>query len=173
MSKLVKNDTKTTTKSSHAMKLGLSENKRSEVAEVLNLILADETVLYIKTRNFHWNVTGPLFYSLHNLLEVQYTEQAEAIDEIAERVRQVGFKAVGSMQEFLNITRLKEAKKDGLSDGDMVKILVDDHESIIRMLREDIEKLESELEDAGTADFVTAKMEAHEKMAWMLRSLIQ
>ncbi|WKN31237.1 DNA starvation/stationary phase protection protein [Porifericola rhodea] len=169
MSKLVKNDVK----SSEPTKLGLSENKRAESAEILNLLLADASVLYTKTRNFHWNVTGPLFYSLHNLLEEQYQELATSTDEIAERVRQLGFNAVGSMQEFLNITRLEEAKKDGLSDKDMVKALVKDHEEVVRTMRKDIEKLEDELGDVGNADFVTGLMQAHEKMAWMLRSLLQ
>lgn len=156
-----------------SMKVGLSENKRAEVAEILNLILADESVLYTKTRNFHWNVTGPLFYSLHNMLEEQYLELATAIDEVAERARQVGFKAVGSMQGFLDITRLKEASKDVSSDTEMVKKLVDDHESLIKLMREDVTKLEEELDDAGTSDFVTALMQQHEKMAWMLRSLLK
>lgn len=169
MSKLVKNDIKT----SNSIKLGLSENKRAGVAEVLNLILADESVLYTKTRNFHWNVTGPLFYSLHNLLEEQYQQIAISIDETAERVRQMGYKAIGSMQQFLNLTRLKEAKDGSLTDSDMVKQLVEDHENIIRLLREDIEKLDGELSDAGTSDFVTALMQQHEKMAWMLRSLLK
>ncbi|WPP50598.1 Dps family protein [Catalinimonas niigatensis] len=156
-----------------SLKVGLSEDNRAGVAEILNLILADESVLYTKTRNFHWNVTGPLFYSLHNMLEEEYQQLATNIDEIAERVRQMGFKAVGSMQEFLDITRLKEASKDVPTDTDMVKKLVEDHEALIRLMREDINKLEDELNDAGTSDFVTALMQQHEKTAWMLRSLLK
>lgn len=154
-------------------KVGLSEDNRAGVAEILNLLLADESVLYTKTRNFHWNVTGPLFYSLHNMLEEQYQQLAESIDEIAERVRQMEFKAIGSMKAFLDLTRLKEASKEVPSDTDMVKKLLEDHEAIIRLMREDIERLENELDDVGTSDFVTGLMQQHEKMAWMLRSLLK
>lgn len=169
MEKLV-NKQKSTRKSAN---IGLSEDNRAGVAEILNHILANESVIYTKTRNFHWNVTGPLFYSLHNLLEEQYSQMATSIDEIAERARQMGFRAVGSMQEFLDLASLKESKDENLSDTDMVARLVEDHEGIIQQMRGDIEKLEDEFKDAGTADFVTGLMQMHEEMAWMLRSLLK
>ncbi|MDF9797641.1 starvation-inducible DNA-binding protein [Catalinimonas alkaloidigena] len=169
MEKLV--NKKPNTKS--APSIGLSEDNRAGAAEILNHILANESVLYTKTRNFHWNVTGPLFYSLHNLLEEQYQQLATSIDEIAERSRQMGFRAIGSMQEFLDLASLKESKDEKLSDTEMVARLVKDHESLIESMRVDIEKLEDELQDAGNADFVTALLQEHEKMAWMLRSLLK
>ena len=169
MEKLV-NKQKSTRKSAN---IGLSEDKRAGVAEILNHILANESVIYTKTRNFHWNVTGPLFYSLHNLLEEQYDGIAKSNDEIAERARQMGFRAIGSMQEFLELATLEESRDTNLSDTDMVAELVKDHESIIQQMRINIDKLEDELEDVGTADFVTGLMQAHEEMAWMLRSLLK
>jgi starvation-inducible DNA-binding protein len=169
MEKLV-NKQESTRKS---VSIGLSEDKRAEVAEILNHLLANEHVIYTKTRNFHWNVTGPLFYSLHQLLEEQYTDIATSSDEIAERARQMGFRAVGSMQEFMKLAVIEESTEENLSDTEMVAQLVRDHEMIIQQMRKNVASLEDEIEDAGTADFVTALMEDHEKMAWMLRSLLK
>ncbi len=156
-----------------SVNIGLSEDKRASVAEILNHLLSDASVIYTKTRNFHWNVTGPLFYSLHNMLEDQYTQIATSTDEVAERVRQMGYRAIGSMQEFLDMASIKESRDANLSDTDMVSELVNDHEQIIQQMRVSIEKLENELDDVGTADFVTGLMQAHEEMAWMLRSLLK
>jgi len=169
MEKLV-NKQESTRKS---VSIGLSEDKRAEVAEILNHLLANEHVIYTKTRNFHWNVTGPLFYSLHQLLEEQYTDIATSSDEIAERARQMGFRAVGSMHEFMKLAAIEESTEENLSDTEMVAQLVHDHEMIIQQMRKNVASLEDEIEDAGTADFVTALMEDHEKMAWMLRSLLK
>lgn len=169
MEKLV-NKQESTRKS---VNIGLSEDKRASVAEILNHLLANEMVIYTKTRNFHWNVTGPLFYSLHQLLEEQYTAIATSSDDVAERARQMGFRAIGSMKEFLELATIEESREENLSDTEMVANLVQDHEAIIQQMRTNVEKLENELEDAGTADFVTALMEAHEEMAWMLRSLLR
>ena len=169
MEKLV-NKQESTRKS---VSIGLSEDKRAEVAEILNHLLANEHVIYTKTRNFHWNVTGPLFYSLHQLLEEHYTDIATSSDEIAERTRQMGFRAVGSMQEFMKLATIEESTDESLSDTEMVAQLVQDHEMIIQQMRKNVDTLEDEIEDAGTADFVTALMEDHEKMAWMLRSLLK
>ncbi len=169
MEKLV-NKQESTRKS---VSIGLSEDKRAEVAEILNHLLANEHVIYTKTRNFHWNVTGPLFYSLHQLLEEQYTDIATSSDEIAERTRQMGFRAVGSMHEFMKLAVIEESTEENLSDTEMVAQLVHDHEMIIQQMRKNVASLEDEIEDAGTSDFVTALMEDHEKMAWMLRSLLK
>jgi len=153
--------------------IGLSEDTRASVAEIMNHLLANESVIYTKTRNFHWNVTGPLFYSLHNLLEEQYDQIAKSIDEVAERARQMGFRAIGSMREFLDLASIDESKEQNLSDTQMVAELVKDHEAIVQQMRKNIDKLEDELHDVGTADFVTGLMQMHEEMAWMLRSLLK
>lgn len=153
--------------------IGVLDKNRKKVSELLNVLLADETVLYIKTRNYHWNVEGPNFYGLHNLLEEQYTEQAIMIDDIAERVRQLGYAATGTMTEYLKVTNLKESSTDNekLDEKGMLKSLVLDHESIIRELRDNIDKFE-DLNEPASADFVTGLVEKHEKMVWMLRSSV-
>lgn len=151
--------------------IGVPEKDKQQVANLLNVLLADESVLYAKTRNFHWNVTGPNFYGLHKLLDEQYNELQDITDEIAERVRQIGHFAVGSLSDFLKLTNLVEAKDGNLSAENMLKELVSDHEIIIHQLRNEIKKDEN-LKDDVTADFVTGLAEKHEKMVWMLRSSI-
>lgn len=150
--------------------IGLNETQRKAVVDVLNRLLADEVLLYIKTRNYHWNVVGPQFSELHKFFESQYDELDEIMDEVAERARALGGKAAGSMGEFLKLARLKEA-----SGGDarkMIAELLGDHESVIRSLREDIVTVGEKHGDAGTNDFLTGLMEQHEKIAWMLRSYL-
>ena len=152
--------------------IGISEENRQKVATLLNYNLADEHVLYIKTRNYHWNVTGMHFRSLHEFFEEQYTELAPMIDDIAERIRSLGHYAVGSMGEYVKLTRLLESDhREGDAKG-MLQSLLNDHESIIRIMREDLKKEEEAYRDAGTSDFTTALMEKHEKMAWMIRSYL-
>ena len=152
--------------------IGISEENRQKVATLLNHNLADEHVLYIKTRNYHWNVTGMHFRSLHEFFEEQYLELAPMIDDIAERIRSLGHYAVGSMGEFVKLTRLLETDhREGDAQG-MLQSLLDDHESIIRIMREDLKKEEEAYRDAGTSDFTTGMMEKHEKMAWMIRSYL-
>jgi starvation-inducible DNA-binding protein len=148
--------------------MGLEVNIRQQLAHNLSLILADTYVLYTKTQNFHWNVIDPRFYSLHLLLEKQYEELAEAIDEIAERIRMLGEMAPGSLKQFIEMTSLKES--DGDMDADeMLEQLINDHETLCRCIRERIE-LASKLGDEGTADLLIQRLRAHEKNAWMLRS---
>ncbi len=149
--------------------LGLSSKARETVLAVLGRLLADEHVLYVKTRNFHWNVTGLDFGSLHALFEKQYDELSETIDEIAERIRALGGVAPGSMKEFLKLARLEEQPGDTLAAEKMIAALLSDYESVIRALRADIE-VTGEAGDAGTDDFLTGILEAHEKTAWMLRA---
>lgn len=149
--------------------IGIKEEHLTKTARLLNVLLADEAILYTKTRNYHWNVTGPSFMELHKLLEGQYEMLAEIMDEVAERTRMLGHFAIGSLHEFLKTTRLKENEEQG-SQAKMIQNLLSDHESIIRSMREEINTVNEEFKDQGTADFLTGVMEQHEKTAWMLRS---
>jgi len=150
--------------------IGIETSNRGQVAEALKQLLADEHILYIKLRNFHWNVTGIHFQQLHAFFEEQYTDLAEHIDDIAERIRSIGYFAPGSMGAFKQHTRLEET---GHFNGDaetMLKHLLADHEAIIQFLRHDQDMVMEECNDAGTQDFLIALMEEHEKMAWMVRA---
>jgi len=148
--------------------IGIPEVDTKQVSLLLNTLLADEYVLYTKTRNYHWNVQGMHFRSLHLFFEDQYNELADMIDSIAERTRTLGHFALGTMKDFLEITRLLESNEVG-DEKTMLKSLLYDHETIIRELRNDQGKA-AEMHDPGTSDFLTAIMEKHETMAWMIRS---
>ena len=150
--------------------IGLTEKALKHNSTQLSILLADEYLLYTKTRNYHWNVTGANFQELHKFFEEQYTILDAQIDEIAERVRMLGNTPAASLKDFLKLTRLKEASVQGAQE--MLQSLLKDHEHIIKDLRTDI-KATSDNEDVGTSDFLTALMEAHEKMAWMLRAYIE
>jgi starvation-inducible DNA-binding protein len=154
-------------------KIGLSEEVRGRVIGILNTTLADEHALYVKTRNYHWNVTGPQFHSLHEMLEEFYQKIAPLADEVAERVRMMGGRAIGTMAEFTQHTRLAEQPGDAPEARQMVANLLADHEQIIRDLRKDVDVCDDELNDQGTADFLTGLMEQHEEMAWMHRALLE
>lgn len=151
------------------LNIGLADNQRMDVADGLNKVLANTFVLYTKTHAYHWNVTGPLFQSMHTLLEEQYTDLFEAIDDLAERVRALGvFVPFGSKQVLDLATVTNEgAIPEAIA---MARELASDHETVIRQLREVIASA-SEAGDEGTADMLTGRMEEHEKAAWMLRSL--
>lgn len=159
----------TTTGNINTMKtnIGIRPEQLAESATVLNRMLADEHVLYIKTRNAHWNVEGPDFYTQHKFFEEHYTALQELIDEIAERVRYLGHYALASMAEYLEVTHLSEAFQSKNDGPGYMKALLLDHEAIIMHCRENIDHL---AEDQGTSDFITGVMEKHEKMAWMLRA---
>ncbi|MBS4164502.1 Uncharacterized protein PRO82_001831 [Candidatus Protochlamydia amoebophila] len=148
--------------------LNLDQSVRQQIAQFLSLILSDTYVLYVKTQNFHWNLIDSRFYALHNFLEKQYKELAEATDELAERIRMLGEQAPGSLKQFLEMTSLKESDGD-LGGDDMLQQLLKDHESICSHLRERIDQ-SSELGDEGTADLLIQRLRGHEKAAWMLRS---
>jgi len=150
--------------------LGLAEKDRAGAARLLAPLLADEQVLYAKTRNFHWNVEGPHFHDLHKMFEAQYDALAGTIDEIAERIRALGEPAPGSMKEFLALARLAEAPGRPAPGAEMVRALLADHEALARQLRKDLEEAQTSFHDAGTADFLTGLLEEHEKSAWMLRA---
>ncbi|MBW4439757.1 MAG: DNA starvation/stationary phase protection protein [Plectolyngbya sp. WJT66-NPBG17] len=154
------------------LNIGLSEEQRQGVCELLNRDLADENLLLIKTKKYHWDVTGPEFRSLHQIWEEQYTILNEAIDQIAERVRALGEYPVGTAAGFIQYSTIEEHTGDIPSASEMVENLVEDHELIIRNLREHIDQCSDQFHDEGTADFLTGMMEQHEEMAWMLRSFI-
>ncbi len=153
--------------------IGIADKNRDGSVDILNNLLADEVVLYTKSRNYHWNVVGPNFHDYHKFFEAQYDELAEMIDEIAERVRALGGKALGTMAGYLKIARLKEYSNDYPDAKKMVLALLEDHEELINLLREDLETAGQKYKDAGTSDFLTGLMEKHEKMAWMLRATLE
>ncbi|MBV9658012.1 MAG: DNA starvation/stationary phase protection protein [Verrucomicrobia bacterium] len=157
----------------HHINTGLTEEQREGVIDILQAVLSDESLLYVRTRNYHWNVTGPRFHTLHVFLEEQYKEIELKADEVAERVRQVGGFPVGTMEEFTKLGHLKEKPGDRPPAEQMIADLVADHEHIVRELREDLEECQDKYEDAGTADFLTGLMEDHEQMAWMLRAHLE
>jgi starvation-inducible DNA-binding protein len=152
--------------------IGLTDEQRAEVVDILHALLADEYVLYTKTRNYHWNVTGMHFNDLHKFFEAQYEELDTVIDEVAERVRALGSKTIATLSEFSNKTRLSERPGEYPNADTMLKNLLLDHEAIITNLRKDLQTC-NDLNDAGTGDFLTGLMEQHEKMAWMVRAFLE
>ncbi len=150
------------------IQIGIDENIRRQMSQNLGLILADTYILYTKTQNFHWNVIDPRFHSLHVFWEKQYEELAEGIDDIAERIRILGERSPGSLKQFLDMTSLNESDGD-LSGDEMLEVLLNDHETLCRFIRERI-ALASKLGDEGTADLLIQRLRFHEKTAWMLRS---
>lgn len=146
----------------------LKQNADQQIAKYLSQVLADTYVLYLKTQNFHWNLVDGRFYFLHKMLEEQYEDLAEAVDEIAERLRALDFKSPGSMKQFLAITSLKEAEGE-YSATEMLQQLLHDHTAIAKELRPKIEEATRQ-HDEGSADLFIQRLRAHEKTAWMLRS---
>lgn len=149
--------------------IGISKGDRKAIAEGLSHVLADTYTLYLKTHNFHWNVTGPMFNTLHTMFEQQYTELATAVDEIAERIRALDFPAPGSYSDFLKLTSIKEAE-GATSAEDMVRQLARDNERVAKSARE-VFPLCEKASDEPSADLLTQRMQVHEKTAWMLRSM--
>jgi len=150
--------------------IGIKEEHRTAVAEQLARVLADEFVLYTKTRNAHWNIEGADFHSMHLFFEEQYNQLDELMDSVAERMRQIGHYAPATLQQFLQLTHLtekRESKNDSL--GYLAELLAD-HESIIMFIRGNINPVAIDFQDAGTSDFLTGLMETHEEIAWKLRS---
>jgi len=152
--------------------IGIESGSREAVAKELKKLLADEFVLYAKTRNFHWNVVGPRFHDLHLFFESQYEELDEFVDEVAERIRQLGAVSPGSLAEFVKESELTEVPGGTLKSDDMISKLHADHETLIRSLRKGLQLAEKH-GDQGTMDFLTGLMEKHEKMAWMLRAHLE
>jgi starvation-inducible DNA-binding protein len=151
--------------------LDVPDATRKLIVDLLNGLLADEYVLYTKTRNYHWNVVGPQFNDLHKFFEGQYEALNEVVDEVAERARTLDGRAWGTLAEFAKATRLKERPGELPDARGMIADLLADHESIVRQLRTDLEAAAKQ-GDAGTSDFLTGLMEKHEKMAWMLRAFL-
>ncbi len=150
--------------------IGIKRENLAGVAHSLNIVLADEHVLYVKTRNAHWNVEGPDFHSQHLFFESQYRQVEEIIDDIAERIRTLGHYADATLDSFLKLTHLSEQTTQKNDSSSFMKALLEDHEAIIIYLRENINRFANELKDQGTSDFITGLAEVHEKMAWMLRA---
>jgi len=157
--------------SSTPIKTGLDSSDRQELATAVSKALAETYVLYTKTQAIHWNVVGPMFYSLHKLTEAQYEDLAEATDLVAERIRALGSAAPGSFGEFLELSDIRETREKQTAEQ-AVTMLCGDHEIAARTFRE-ATKLADELDDVVTADMLTQRMAQHEKAAWMLRSILQ
>lgn len=154
-----------------AIDIGIAETDRKDITDALSRMLADSYILYLKTHNFHWNVTGPMFQTLHTMFMTQYTELWNALDLIAERIRALGFPAPGSYRRYAELSSIKE--EDGVpSAQDMIRQLVAGQESVARTARAAFRVAEA-ANDQPTADLLTQRMEIHEKNAWMLRSLLE
>lgn len=153
--------------------IGINAENLNGAVAILKRVLADEHVLYMRLRNYHWNVVGPLFQPLHAVFQQQYTALEEVIDDIAERIRMLGALTPGTMTEFVQQSTLAEQPGVYPSATAMVAHLVADHEAIIRNLRRDLRDADTRYDDMGTSDFLTGLMQQHEKMAWLLRATIE
>jgi starvation-inducible DNA-binding protein len=153
--------------------IGLSDEQRQGVIDLLNHDLADSYLLVVKTKKFHWDVVGPQFLSLHELWDKQYESLSANIDAIAERIRALGGYPIGTMKGFLEFGSLAEEPGNIPMATGMVSALVKDREQIVRNLRQHIDSCSEQYHDQGTADFLTGLMEQHEDAAWMLRSFIE
>ena len=152
--------------------IGISEKDRAAIAEGLSRLLADTYTLYLTTHNFHWNVTGPMFSSLHAMFMVQYTELWTAVDPIAERIRSLGHKAPGSYAQFVALTSLNDVPAVPPTALDMVRVLVEGHEAVARTARS-IFATADQANDEPTADLLTQRLTVHEQAAWMLRAILE
>lgn len=152
--------------------IGLTEKNSQAIAQKLNTILADEFLLSLKTRNYHWNVEGSNFMEMHKFYEGLYDELDAIVDEVAERVRTLGHYSEGRMVDFLKLTNLEEEAYSN-DQNTQLKSLLNDHETMVRQLRKDIDMMQDKYKDAGNADFLTGLMEKHEKWAWFIRSYLK
>jgi len=151
--------------------IGITEQDRKAIADGLSRLLADTYTLYLKTHNFHWNVTGPMFQTLHLMFETQYNELALAVDQIAERIRALGYPAPGTYGAYAKLSSIEE--EDGVPRAqDMIRLLVEGQEAVVRTARSVFPSAEK-ANDEPTADLLTQRMQIHEKTAWMLRSLLE
>ena len=151
--------------------IGIDEKQREKIASGLSRLLADSYTLYLKTHNFHWNVKGPMFNTLHLMFETQYNELALAVDLIAERIRALGIQAPGSYREFGKLTKIEESEGSPTAN-EMIMQLVEGQETVVRTARSVFPDAEA-ASDEQTADLLTQRMQVHEKNAWMLRSLLE
>jgi starvation-inducible DNA-binding protein len=150
--------------------IGITQKNRQVVALEMSKLLADEFILYTKTRNAHWNIEGGDFHAMHLFFESQYEQLDELMDSVAERIRTIGHYAPATIKSYLKLTHLTESGEDRNGSLDFIRELLSDHESIIEFLRSKITPFASTYKDLGTSDYITGLMETHEKMAWMLRS---
>jgi starvation-inducible DNA-binding protein len=151
--------------------IGIDQAQRQDIADGLSRMLADTYTLYLKTHNFHWNVTGPMFNTLHLMFETQYTELALAVDLIAERIRSLGFPAPATYSEYAKLTSIPETSGVPKAE-EMIKLLVEGQEAVVRTARSVFPVVDA-AHDEPTADLLTQRMQLHEKNAWMLRSLLE
>jgi starvation-inducible DNA-binding protein len=151
--------------------IGIQEQDRKTIAEGLSRLLADTYTLYLKTHNFHWNVTGPMFQTLHLMFETQYNELALAVDLIAERIRALGYPAPGTYGEYGKLSSIKETTGVPKAE-EMIRLLVEGQEAVVRTARS-VFPVVDKVNDEPTADLLTQRMQVHEKTAWMLRSLLE
>lgn len=149
--------------------IGITTKDLKKSTAILATVLSNEMTLYVKTRKFHWNISGNSFMELHKLFEDQYRVLENNIDEVAERISQLGEKTIGTMKEFIDNSTLKESPKEYVSQKEMLAELLQDHEQLITEFREYIPVFDEETHDIGSADFVTGLLQQHEKMAWILR----
>jgi starvation-inducible DNA-binding protein len=151
--------------------IGIKDKDRKAIADGLSRLLADTYTLYLKTHNFHWNVTGPMFQTLHLMFETQYNELALAVDLVAERIRALGYPAPGTYSQYAKLSSIKETS--GVPKAaDMIELLVEGQQAVVRTARS-IFPLVEKVNDEPTADLLTQRMQVHEKTAWMLRSLLE
>jgi starvation-inducible DNA-binding protein len=168
---MAKNNDATMAVGAPPVDIGIDGKHRAKIADGLSRLLADTYTLYLQTHNFHWNVEGPMFNTLHLMFMAQYTELWNALDAIAERIRALGYPAPGTYKAFANLTSIEET--DGVPDAlDMVRILVKGHEAVTRTARKVFPAAEK-ASDESTADLLTQRLQIHEKTAWMLRSLLK
>jgi starvation-inducible DNA-binding protein len=153
------------------MNIGMTDEARAEIAAGLSRLLADSYTLYLKTHNFHWNVKGPMFNTLHLMFETQYTEMALAVDLIAERIRALGFPAPGTYSEYAKLTTIPETSGVPKAE-EMIQLLMEGQESVVRTARSIFPVVDA-AQDEPSADLLTQRMQLHEKNAWMLRSLLE
>ena len=157
-------------KNEMSVNIGMSDKDRKKIAEGLSKLLADTYTLYLKTHNFHWNVTGPMFNTLHTMFETQYTELALAVDAIAERIRALGYPAPGTYKEYAKLSSI--AEEEGVPDAtEMIRKLVEGQEAVVRTARSLFPAIDA-AGDEPSADLLTQRMQTHEKTAWMLRSML-
>ena len=159
-------------KTTFPVNIGISEEDRAKIAEGLNQLLADTYTLYLTTHNFHWNVTGPQFNTLHTMFMTQYTELWNAVDPIAERIRSLGFPAAGSYSVYQKLSTLPDAPETPPKSEKMIEILINGHEAVARTARQVFTTVEK-ANDQPSADLLTQRLDIHEKTAWMLRSLLE
>jgi len=150
--------------------IGIDNKAREAIAKELGIVLADSYLLYLKTQNFHWNVTGPHFHGLHEMFEQQYTELADVVDVIAERIRALGFYAPASFERYSELTNIKEASDVPVAE-EMIRQLLSDHETVIKTCGRAL-SVADRANDQPTVDLLTQRLQSHEKTAWMLQSLL-